>query len=113
MSNVNQEWYDEERQPGWSSKPPVQITELNNSRKCLDMKHEEGNNVQRLVSVIGNKNNNGVEKHITYTSPWNMPHLCHKYDRDGEVNSKWLPTERYKKNMTFFGTYHIGTCIRV
>jgi hypothetical protein len=77
------------------------------------MKHVDGNNVQRLVSVIGDENNNVVEKHVTYKSPWNMPRLCHEYDRDGEVTFKWLQTDRYEKNLTFFGTYHIGTCITV
>jgi hypothetical protein len=77
------------------------------------MKHVDGNNVQRLVSVIGDENNNVVEKHVTYKSPWNMPRLCHEYDRDGELTFKWLQTDRYEKNLTFFGTYHIGTCITV
>jgi hypothetical protein len=36
------------------------------------MKHVDGNNVQRLVSVIGDEKNNVVKKHVTYKSPWNM-----------------------------------------
>jgi hypothetical protein len=55
--------------------PPVRITEISETRKCLDMKHVDGNNVQRLMSVIGDKKNNVVEKHVTYKSPWNMPCL--------------------------------------
>jgi hypothetical protein len=93
--------------------PPVRITEISDTRKCLDMKHLDGNNVQHLVSVTGNEKNNVVEKHVTYKSPWNMPRLCHEYDRDGEVSFKWLQTDRYEKNLTFFGTHHIGTCITV
>jgi hypothetical protein len=114
MSNVVNKRYGAERLPaGASSMPPVRITEISDTRKCLDMKHVDGNNVQRLVSVIGDEKNNVVEKHVTYKSPWNMPRLCHEYDRDGEVTFKWLQTDRYKKNLTFFGTYHIGTCITV
>jgi hypothetical protein len=81
--------------------------------KCLHMKHVDGNNVQRLMSVIGDKKNNVVEKHVTYKSPWNMHPLCHEYDRDSEVSFKWQRTDRYKKNLTFFGTYHIRTSITV
>jgi hypothetical protein len=113
MSNVNQDRYAVEREQEGSSRPPVLIVEISDSRKCLDMKHVDRNNVQHLVSVIGDKNNNVVEKHVTYKSPWNMPHLCHQYNRDGEVSFKWLQTERYKNNLTFFGTYHIGTSITV
>ena len=110
MSNLNHELYHVERQAKGRRNPPVPIMEISNSRKCLDLKHEEGDNVQRLVSVIGDKNNNVIEKHVTYKSPWNMPCLCHEYDTDGKVSFKWLQTERYEKNLTFFGTYHIGTC---
>jgi hypothetical protein len=63
--------------------------------------------------VIGDKDNNVMEKHVSYKIPWNMPRLCHEYNRDGKVNFKWLRTERYQKNLTFFSTYHIGTCITV
>jgi hypothetical protein len=42
-----------------------------------------------------------------------VPCLCHESGRDGEVSFKWLRTDRYKKNLTFFGTYHIGICITV
>jgi hypothetical protein len=52
--------------------PPVHITKISETRKCLDMKHVDGNNVQRLVSVIGDEKNNVVKKHVTYKSPWNM-----------------------------------------
>jgi hypothetical protein len=94
--------------------PAVGITEISESRKCLDMKHVDGKNIQRLVSVIGNEKNIVVETDVTYKSPWNMPRLCHaEYGRDGEVSSKWLQTERYEKNLTFFGTYHTGTSITV
>jgi hypothetical protein len=68
--------------------PPVRITEISETRKCLDMKHVDGNNVQRLMSVIGDKKNNVVEKHVTYKSPWNMPRLWHEYDRDGDADEK-------------------------
>jgi hypothetical protein len=37
----------------------------------------------------------------------------HEYNRDGKVSLKWLWTERYEKNLTFLGTYYIGTCITV
>jgi hypothetical protein len=113
MSNADNKRYGVERLPVGASMPPVRITEISGTRKCLDMKHVDGNNVQRLVSVIGDEKNNVVEKHVTYKSPWNMPRLCHEYDRDGEVTFKWLRTDRYEKNLTFFGTYHIGTCITV
>jgi hypothetical protein len=93
--------------------PPVRTTEISETRKCLDMKHVDGNNVQCLLSVEGKEKNNVVEQHVTYKSPWNMPHLCHEYDRDGKVSFKRLRADRYKKNLTFFGTYHIGTCITV
>jgi hypothetical protein len=78
-----------------------------------DMKHMDGNNVQRLVSVIGDEKNNVIKKHVTYKSPWNMPRLCHQYGKDGKVTFKWLQTDRYENNLTFFGTYHIRTCITV
>jgi hypothetical protein len=93
--------------------PPVRITEISETRKCLDMKHVDGKNVQRLVSVIGDETNNTFRKHVSYKSSWNMPRLCHEYDIDGEVTFTWLRTDRYKNNLTFFGTYHIGTCITV
>jgi hypothetical protein len=113
MSNADNKRYGIERLPAGASMPPVRITEISGTRKCLDMKYVDGNNVQRLVSVIGDEKNDVVEKHVTYKSPWSMPRLCHEYDRDGEVTFKWLRTDRYEKNLTFFGTYHIGTCIMV
>jgi hypothetical protein len=113
MSNEDSQRYDVERLPAGANMPPVRITEISENRKCLDMKHVDGNNVQRLVSVIGDEKNNVVEKHVTYKSPWNMPRLCHEYDKDSEVSFKWLQTDRYEKNLTFFGTYHIGTSITV
>jgi hypothetical protein len=113
MSNVNQENYAVEREPEGSVRPPVRIIEISDTRKCIHMKYMDGNNVQRRVSVIGDDNKSIVEKHVTYTSPWSMPCLCQEYDRDGEVSFKWLRTERYETNLTFFGTYHIGTSIAV
>jgi hypothetical protein len=92
MPNLNKERYNVERQAKGRRNPPVRITKISDSRNCLDLKHEEGDNVQRLVSVIGDENKNVIEKHVTYKSPWNMPCLCHEYDRDNEVSFKWLRT---------------------
>jgi hypothetical protein len=83
MSNANQECYTVECEPEGRVRPPLRIIEISNTRKCLNMKYMEGNNVQRVVSVIGDENNDVVEKHVTYKSPWNMPRLGHGYDRDG------------------------------
>jgi hypothetical protein len=78
MSNADNKRYGVKRLPAGASMPPVRITEISETRKCLDMKHVDGNNVQRLVSIIGDEKNNVVKKHVTYKSPWNMPRLCHE-----------------------------------
>jgi hypothetical protein len=78
MWNDNPERYAVEPQAEGSVRPPVQIVEISDTRKCLDMRYDDGNNVQHLVSVIGDENNNVIEKHVTYKSPWNMPRLCYE-----------------------------------
>jgi hypothetical protein len=80
MSDANSKRYGVERLPAGASMPPVRITEISETR---DMKQVDGDNVWRLVGVIGDKKNNVVKKHVTYKSPWNMPRLCHEYNRDG------------------------------
>jgi hypothetical protein len=114
MSNENPERYAVGRQAEGSARPLVQIVEISDTRKCLGMRYDDGNNGQRLLSIIGDGNNNIVKKHVTYKCPWNTPCLCHEYDRESEVSFKWLrTTERYKKNITFLRTYHIGTFITI
>jgi hypothetical protein len=55
MLSADDERYNVKRLLAGASMPPVGITEISNTRKCLDMKHLGGNNVQRLGSVIGDK----------------------------------------------------------
>ena len=66
-----------------------------------------------MVSVDCDHNDNINEKNITFKCPWDMDRLCHEYDHDGEISYRWLETERYENNLTFFGSYHIGTSITV
>jgi hypothetical protein len=85
MSNVYQDRYAMERKPEGTVRPPLRIVEIRARRKCPDTKHVDENNVQHLVSVTGSRNNNIVEKGMTYKSPWNMFCLGRKYKRDGKV----------------------------
>jgi hypothetical protein len=116
MSTIRTDRYNFVLRPA-SNKPMVNASvvtsENGRSRKVLEMTHEEANNIQRLVSVGCDNDDNINEKYITFKWPWDMDRLCREYDHDGEISYRWLETERYEKNLTFFGSYHIGTSITV
>ena len=118
MSDINDDKYIYRRKSAGSEpEPAVMLVDLRSaegrSRKFLKMTHQDSENVQRIVGVACDENDNIIEKHVTYQWPWDIPRLCDEYDRDGEMSFTWLETERYEKNLTFFGSYHIGTSMAV
>ena len=116
MVNIKEDKYAIERKPAYS-KPAVKVSEVRSvegrTRKVLDMKYQDSDCVQRLVSVGCDGDDNIIEKHVTFKCPWDMRRLCLEYDNDSEISFKWLESERCEKNLTFFGSYHIGTCMTV
>ena len=87
--------------------------ESGRTRKILNMRFKDGEQLVRCVTVGCDEDDKPIEKHVTYKFPWDIKKVALVLEGGGKVNFKYVTTERYERQWTYFGTYMIGQTVSV